>query len=116
MAINTIIFDDDKFKLVPVEPTDRMLGAGLRWFDCMGNMPRAWNAMLSAAPTTPSTPAQQSVREAFEAAIVKDAPVSIAREGSGYADSYVNAAWWGWLATLAQSPSVGLNTKKEVEW
>jgi hypothetical protein len=54
------------WKLVPVEPTDRMLGAGLRWFDCMGNMPRAWNAMLSAAPTPPSTPAQQSVREAFD--------------------------------------------------
>jgi hypothetical protein len=54
------------WKLVPVEPTDRMLGAGLRWFDCMGNMPRAWKDMLSAAPTPPSAPVQQSVREALQ--------------------------------------------------
>ena len=39
------------FVLVPKEPTDAMLGAGLRWFDCMGNMPRAWKDMLAAAPS-----------------------------------------------------------------
>jgi hypothetical protein len=70
--------------------------------------------LLSAAPNPPSAPVQQSVREAFEAAIVKDAPVSIAREGSGYADSYVNAAWWGWQAALSTSPLLDKNDQTEV--
>jgi hypothetical protein len=116
--------------MVPVEPTPEMLEAGkhikrMRLLETVKYhanggtdlLPDSYGlgegaeyrAMLSAAPTTPSTPAQQSVREAFEAAIVKDAPVSIAREGSGYASSYVNAAWWGWQAALSTSPLLDKN-------
>ena len=38
------------YKLVPIEPTDAMLGAGLRYIDGMAAMPSAYKAMLEAAP------------------------------------------------------------------
>lgn len=42
------------YKLVPVEPTEAMLGAGLRHIDGMASMPSAYRAMLNAAPTPPA--------------------------------------------------------------
>lgn len=44
----------DGWKLVPVEPTAEMLGAGLRHVQGMASMPSAWHAMLSAAPAAPA--------------------------------------------------------------
>lgn len=41
------------YKLVPVEPTEAMLGAGLRHIDGMASMPSAYRAMLNAAPEAP---------------------------------------------------------------
>lgn len=37
------------YKLVPIEPTDKMLGAALRHIDGMACMPAAYKAMLEAA-------------------------------------------------------------------
>lgn len=69
MAINTITFDDDKFKLVPVEPTKEMWAAVNKLDDEMAaggydgkgcSIEQAWDCLLAAAPTPPSAPVQQS--------------------------------------------------------
>ena len=44
------------YKLVPIEPTDRMLGAALRHIDGMASMPSAYKAMLEAAPEVKGKP------------------------------------------------------------
>lgn len=41
------------WQLVPVEPTEGMLGAGLRHIDGLAAMPSAYRAMLAAAPQPP---------------------------------------------------------------
>lgn len=38
------------YMLLPIEPTDKMLGAALRHIDGMASMPSAYKAMLEAAP------------------------------------------------------------------
>ena len=44
----------EKWKLVPIEPTPEMLGAGLRHVEGMASMPSAYRAMLNAAPKPPN--------------------------------------------------------------
>ena len=51
----------DGWKLVPNEPTDMMIGAGLRHVDGMASMPSAYRAMLAAAPQPPAQPTCPSI-------------------------------------------------------
>jgi len=81
------------WRLVPVEPTDAMLGAGLKHIDGMASMPGAYRAMLDAAPhpveapqsvelpePTPILTAEQALEAVAEMVAYGDA-----REAAGYA-------------------------------
>lgn len=52
-------------------------------------------------------------REAFEQAVTAEfeKPVCLDRDGEGYADGYVDSAWWGYKAALSSAPSA-----KPVAW
>lgn len=68
MIIST--YDPDYWQLVPKEPTDAMLGAGLKHIEGMASLPSAWGDMLAVAPKhtplenfrNPLTPYGQLVR------------------------------------------------------
>lgn len=52
---------EQTWRLVPVEATDAMLGAGWRHVDGMASMPSVWRAMIEAAPTPPAPQAMPPV-------------------------------------------------------
>jgi hypothetical protein len=60
-----------------------------------------------------------SEREAFELKISMEyeQPPCIDRDGDGYADGYVDNAWWGWqaaLASISQEPVYFVLENKDV--
>jgi hypothetical protein len=99
--------------MVPAEPTDEMIEAGIMALNTPCGfvvMQKRLRAAIAAAPTPHSAPVQQTARrsmqEAFESSEYYFRGESPARRAENW------LIWKdAWQAALAQSPSVGLNTK-----
>ncbi|WP_334158554.1 hypothetical protein [Achromobacter insolitus] len=102
-----------QWKLVPVEPTPKMIKA---WHDAYskaiiktGRSARAYAAMLAAAPTPPASAQDDAKdeRQAFEA-WAKKKKMPLARIGEQYDDFWVDHAWNGWQARASvAAPAAG---------
>jgi hypothetical protein len=62
-VLDAVSMVPDGWKLVPVKPTDAMLGAGLQHVDGMASMPLAYRAMIDAAPQPPTTEQPSAVEK-----------------------------------------------------
>jgi hypothetical protein len=114
--------------MVPVEPTHAMVKAMseskarddegefpamLDLLDFSGEnkthtvLKAAYRDMLSAAPTPPSAPVQQSVREAFEShQLGRYQYADITRHTDGrYLNAFMESEWETWQAALSASPA-----------
>ncbi|MFY3148474.1 hypothetical protein ACOTF6_09355 [Achromobacter xylosoxidans] len=110
----------DGWKLVPIEPTDAMLDAGIKQHRCEqgdpwysspdlreGDCRDIYAAMLNAAPSAPGVSTVEDERQAFEA-WAKRKKMPLARIGQQYDDFWVDHAWNGWQARAAlDAPAAG---------
>ncbi len=101
--MKTITYDETKWKLVPVEPTEEMLDAA--GDECQYRKSAhtvsedRWAAMLAAAPAAPEAPqpSQQDIpRNAIEKILteVMDAAVANGADSRSMPDEYVEVAAW----------------------
>jgi hypothetical protein len=108
------------WKLVPVEPTEEMLDAAYKHYESgdYTGYGSAYVAMLSAAPTPPSAPVQQTDSNQLVEATLK--LIAILEKGEWHGEGTMGEldgcdvciAIHEAKTALAQSPSVELNTKK----
>jgi hypothetical protein len=107
------------WKLVPIEPTDAMtyIGQTLR-YDSANSIGDIYRKMLSAAPTPPSAPVQQSVREAFEShQLGRYQYADITRHTDGrYLNAFMESEWETWQAALSASPAGDKVEGEPVAW